>query len=78
MGVPNPSSQLIFSPDPSSQLGHGQLIPRMADRPMSSKKLRWKKNGQKLENCWNVISLLLLGSQLTGIRTLMKYEKVSI
>ncbi len=43
-----------------------KLIPWMADRPMSSKKLRWrKKNGQKFEKFWNVISLLLLlvGSQ---------------
>ena len=45
-------------------LGQGQLIPWMADRPMSSKKLRWKKKiGQKLDKLWNVISLLLLGSQ---------------
>ncbi len=46
----------------SKHLGHGHLIPGMADRPMSSKKLRWEKKLAKiLQKILRAISLLLLG-----------------
>ena len=37
---------------PISNLGHDHLIPGLADRPMSSKKLRWKKDGK---NCAEIL-----------------------